>query len=107
MTRRAHNIDREKTAAANFFDRRSYWTNDGHEYLFGEDKGDRRLDVYVREKGKCQECGRPAGWCEGHMHHIKGGLVGRNDDLANLAWLCFECHMRKHVRVKSGVKANV
>lgn len=107
MTRKAHNVDRQRTAGARFQDKRSYWTNDGHEFLFGEDMRDRRWAVYDRDRGFCQECKRNGmlcwvGWNEAHMHHIQGGLVGRCSCMHNLEILCADCHRYKHPQVKFG-----
>lgn len=101
MTRKAHNADRERTDGANFADPRSYWTNDGHEFLFGEDVGRRRAEVYERDGGTCQTrgCGKPVSWNEAHMHHRKGGNVGRCTCMHNLEIQCPKCHAQEHVRV--------
>jgi len=113
VTRKAHNVDRERTFAAyqngHFQDsrRRSYWTNAGHEYLFGIDASNRRSEIYERDKGECQlklsvMCDPSPGW-SGHMHHIKGG---NTDDRCwcphNLEWACGVCHSVAHVHVMSG-----
>lgn len=105
MTRKKHNVDRERTAGARFQDKRSYWTNDGHEFLFGEDVRARREEVYERDKGRCQEhirqgrfLGCHVSWHQAHMHHIQGGLVGRCSCMHNLEILCGECHRAIHPR---------
>ncbi len=104
MTRRAHNVDRERTEAASFLDERSYWTNDGHEFLFGQDVRNRRQEVYDRDRGVCRGCRKPVGWSWGHMHHILHRGKGGSDDLENLAWSCAGCHSKEHVRILSGKK---
>lgn len=111
MTRAAHNVDRERTAAANFLDRggwrgscRSYWTKAGHEYLFGEDVRVRRSEIYERDKGTCQigkaECLGFVGW-GGHLHHIEGGHTdARCWCPHNLQWACRNCHREVHPQVR-------
>lgn len=105
MTRSAHNVDRQRTEQAHFLDSRSYWTNAGHCYLFGDDARQRRADVYESARGHCQGCETPhfVGWSEGHLHHVKGG---NTDDRCwcwhNLAWVCPEYHRLAHVRVLRG-----
>lgn len=102
MTRRAHNVDRERTENAKFLDSRSYWTNDGHEFLFGGDILHRREQVFDRDLGRCQRCRLSVRWNEFHMHHKRGGLVGRCTCLHNLETLCPLCHRNEHVQVRSG-----
>ena len=108
MTRKAHNVDKQRTEEAHFLDKRSYWTNAGHEYLFGDDKRNRRQELFDRivehSTGlpRCQQCGIDTSWNMGHMHHKQGGLVGRCDCLHNLEWLCPDCHRKEHVHVMSG-----
>jgi HNH endonuclease len=103
MTRKAHNVDRARTEAAAFLDSRSYWTHNGHEYLFGRDVTVRRHELYNLVRGNCADCGKTAYWKEGELDHIKGG---NTDDrcwcLHNLQWLCRDCHRTKHVRVMLG-----
>jgi len=100
LTRRAHNVDQVATQASFFLDRRSYVTHSGHAYLFGNDVTMRRHEVYERDLGKCQDCGKRALWDEGEMNHIQGGLVGRCTCMHNLEWLCKPCHRARHVSVK-------
>lgn len=100
MTRKVHDLDRERTETARFQDKRSYWTNSGHEFLFGDDVRNRRQEIYDRDKGLCQGCGGRVNWIDGHMHHIKGGLVGRCSCMHNLAWLCGACHQKEHVQLR-------
>ncbi len=102
MTRKAHNVDKERTKDSGFIDRRSYWTHRGHEYLFGADATLRRN--YIREwyEGRCQKCDKITG-VTGELDHIKGG---NTDDRCwcphNLRWICRPCHRLKHVRPKFG-----
>ena len=104
MTRKAHNMDRDRTDAAKFADPRSYWTNDGHEFLFGADVGNRRREVYERDGGMCQTrgCGKWVSWEGAQMHHRRGGLVGRCTCMHNLEIQCPKHHALEHVRVKWG-----
>ena len=104
MTRKAHRVDRDATEAANFVDKRSYITHEGHQFLFGADLRERRQEVYDRDKGICQgrDCGKRVSWNVAHMHHRQGGLVGRCSCAHNLEILCPDCHRREHVRVLSG-----
>ncbi len=106
MTRRAHNVDRERTECAGFIDKRSYWTNTGHMYVFGEDASDVGAIICMRDEGICQSCGQ---YCrrDGELDHIKGG---NTDDRCwcshNLQWICRTCHRGKHVRPQFGVKVS-
>lgn len=103
MTRKAHQVDRERTEAARFLDSRSYWTNSGHEYLFGADAMKRRDEVYDRDQGICQArgCGKWVRRDLAHMHHRQGGLVGRCWCMHNLEIQHGRCHLSgEHVQVK-------
>jgi len=60
-----------------------------------------REDVFNREHGHCQGCGRFVMFSDGHLHHIKSRGAGGSWDLDNLAWLCVECHANVHAgRIK-------
>lgn len=104
MTRSAHNVDKQRTKEAQFLDKRSYWTNDGHEFLFGNDVTNRRMEVYEDAQGHCQGCCLLTSWNAGHMHHKQGGLVGRCTCKHNLEWLCIKCHLGHHVQPQFGRK---
>ena len=65
-----------------------------------------RIEVFQRENGICQECGKfvPAimhngGYdmflC-GHVAHIRSRGAGGGDTPDNVKWMCFECHRREH-----------
>jgi hypothetical protein len=99
---RGAKIDRTATAEAHFLDNRSFRGQDGHDYLKGDDIRVRRLAVYERAKALCEGCpiAHRVLWQYGHMHHKKGGLVGRCDCLHNLAWVCPEFHRAQHVQVR-------
>lgn len=72
---------------------------------------DRRQEVYLRERGRCQGCKRFAPLHErtnddgtviafaGHAAHIVARGMGgarRDDRRENLRWLCMWCHNREH-----------
>jgi 5-methylcytosine-specific restriction endonuclease McrA len=102
MTRRAHNVDLERTEAARFEDPRSYVTHEGHEFLFGNDVRNRRQEVFDRDRGICGGCKKLVGWNYFHMHHRQGGNVGRCTCMHNLEVLCPSCHANEHVQPKWG-----
>lgn len=54
----------------------------------------RRQEVYDRDEGLCQICGKPTR----NIHHIEPGKMGRrrNHHIANLITLCHVCHDRVH-----------
>jgi hypothetical protein len=87
-----------ETIARNFMDDDSYVGLDGHEYLYGDDVGDRRREVYERAKSRCEMCGKYTSWVDGEMHHKTPGLMGakRPDDLDLLVWACQACHRYEH-----------
>jgi hypothetical protein len=102
-----------ETVARKFFDRRSFVSRkeDGklHDKLFGEDKRLRRQEVFDREGGICQKCGRyaPLNGDEGYRgaaHHILHKIWNRCDCKENLEWVCGRfvgtCHTDQHVRPK-------
>ena len=84
----------------------------------------RRVLVFLRDDGKCRNCGRPCGHllCEpdqiwgfdydeklvvdAHIHHAKNLASGGDHSLANLSLLCPRCHVRKHPK-NSGLLAGV
>ena len=98
--------DRALTESADFLDKRSYIGQRVHpgtdhqcDYLRGDDARLRRMDVFVRDHGRCQNCGAWYGWEWGEMHHLKGGLgLDRCWCMENLAWSCPQCHRSKHVQ---------
>lgn len=104
---RGAKIDRTATAEAHFCDPRSFRSQDGHDYLKGDDIRTRRQEVYDRAKGICEGCRNPhrVAWGPGQMHHKQGGLVGRNDDMENLQWVCASYHRSQHVQVQFGKHA--
>ncbi len=105
VTRKRHRFDSEQTAKRNFIDPRSYVTLDGHDFLFGEDCGVRRREVFERDKGLCQFEGHSKFfpfdgpfYVAGQADHIQGGNSGRCWCMHNLQWICYEHHKAKHNR---------
>jgi hypothetical protein len=87
----------------------SWISLDGHELLFGRDKGTRREEVWARAKGNCESCGRlaPLLGAEGYAgeaHHIEHKLWNRCDCMHNLSWRCgrfiSDCHTKEHLSVR-------
>jgi len=89
--------------------------DDGREVLTGEAWERRRQECFERERGMCEDCGDfaplhdvhgaadgvylPVLTKAGHAHHrrLRGmGGAHRDDRLANLKWLCHECHDETH-----------
>jgi hypothetical protein len=101
MTRKAHNVDKQRTEEAYFLDKRSYWTHKGHQYVFGQDAAIVRAVVANLSHFKCNVCFKYVGGDEGHLDHIRGG---NTDDRCwcghNLQWLCRACHRAKHASVR-------
>ena len=96
------------TEEKNYLDPRSFVSLDGHEYLHGDDIGERRREVWERAKGYCEvrqapNCSGLVSWTDGEMHHKQGGLVGRNDDMENLLWSCMACHRLEHAKKESSI----
>lgn len=92
--------DRERTAAAyesgEFRDKkkRSYVSNAGHYYLEGEDVGKRRHEIYERDGGRCQKCGRWLVEEYAQLSHKKGGNGPQRCWCPhNLETLCRPCHI--------------
>lgn len=80
------------TEAAGFADKRSYVCWDGREVLAGADWQARKLELWVRCKGRCeQKIGSGLLSClheADDPHHIIPRSKGRDDRLANLQALC-------------------
>ena len=104
-------MDKELTKRAGFQDHRSYVSNCIHpgtahrcSYLFGKDKGIRRLTIYERAQGFCEGCliKHFIGWDDGEWHHVKGGLGKQHCDcVENGLWVCPNFHRKQHVAVRS------
>jgi hypothetical protein len=84
-----------------FADERSFIGADVHEYLQGEDRTERRRQVWERDGRRCVKCGNAVTWEQMEMDHRKGGNYGRCDCLScnrhgdgggNLQTLCAHCH---------------
>lgn len=91
-------------------DKRSYVTNDDHEYLFGADKARRRVEIFEFAQGRCCVCGEPAplegrypgdpqkgDWC--HIKPADKTFPARCDCLGDGethggAWAHHGCHMK-------------
>jgi 5-methylcytosine-specific restriction endonuclease McrA len=88
-----------------FLDPLSFVSNDGREFLAGEDVSVRRHEVFERSGGFCEEpgCNReidehlptehPNAF---HMHHLKHKGKGGSDNFTNLQAACTRCHKRHH-----------
>lgn len=94
--------DVTETAARNFSDKRSRVMLDGRLSLKGKDMSEQRHRVFLRDQGRCQNCGAWVGEDYGEMHHIIHRGKGGSDDIENLSWSCRKCHRSHHVRVKWG-----
>lgn len=97
---------KRRTLEAAFQDRRSRigYRPDGSEFwdLCGVDVGIQRNRVFLRDKARCQECGKALGWSECEMDHVRSRGKGGDDSLSNLQTLCPPCHRKKHVRTRFG-----
>ena len=52
-----------------------------------------RRVVLDRDDWRCTACGRPGGL---EVHHLRPLEEGGDDDMANLATRCRDCHLRAH-----------
>jgi len=106
--------DAAATKARRFEDRRSFVSRDGHDLLYGNDKAERRKEIFARDKGTCQCCGRVApehgfdGY-RGEWHHTyKEKKVKRCDCMHGGEVRCgrfvSDCHTREHVKPRFGEK---
>jgi|SRR5579859_7359 len=102
LSHRSSSIDVERTTAANFLDRRSFWHRNGHVYLKGKDASAARDRISMRDRGICQlqlEGCRGLAW-RGELEHKQGGFgLQRCWCDHNLRWSCKPCHAKKHGRV--------
>ena len=105
MSPRAAKRDPLETENRHFLDPRSFISNDGREFLYGEDVSVRRHEVFERSGGFCEEpgCNRqideflPAEHPNAlHVHHIKHRSKGGAENMANLQAACTRCHKRHH-----------
>ena len=86
-----------------FLDRRSFVSlnaNEPHLYLKGDDMSAQRIRVLRRDKTVCQKCRKQLTSGDGEAHHKIHRGKGGFDDLANLEWICRECHRGEHVQVQ-------
>lgn len=77
--------------------------------LKGPALGMLRIDCFLRDEGKCQECGAAlrldgGGFNQMQMAHIRGRGAGGEDVLSNVRSLCLVCHGIEHSYGKSGLK---
>jgi 5-methylcytosine-specific restriction endonuclease McrA len=102
MSRKFHKLDRERTAAANFLDERSYWTIYGAVFLFGSDKALLRDACFARDRYRCTKCGVPRLEINLDMHHVKPLGKGGDDSLNNVETRCKweSCHRMEHKQVQ-------
>jgi 5-methylcytosine-specific restriction endonuclease McrA len=56
----------------------------------------RRLEVWLRDGGKCVLCGKHLHITEAETDHIRKRSLGRNDAADNLRTLCKPCHRKRH-----------
>jgi hypothetical protein len=90
--------DKESTLARGFKSNRSCVTTDGREILAEDDWAVRKLELWNRAKGRCENiigtaggrraCGQPGS----DPHHVQARSKGRDDRLANLLLVCRACH---------------
>lgn len=91
-------VDRLLTAQrrgdGTYLDRRSAIHQDGREYLKGVDVGNRRREVWERDKRRCVVCTVYVTWEKAHLDHIaKNYGQKRWDNADNLRILCQKCHI--------------
>lgn len=60
-----------------------------------------RIDCFLRDGGRCVECGTMlyldgGGFKQAHMAHIKSRGANGADVLSNVRTLCLSCHMAEH-----------
>ena len=99
--KRGFKIDKEATENRAFEHPRSFVSKDGHDLLFGVDKGKRRKEIYDRARGRCElqrspECRGYANWdsfgLEGWSHECQPPHRNHCDCLAAGRWSCDPCH---------------
>jgi 5-methylcytosine-specific restriction protein A len=74
--------------------KRSYISNAGHYYLFGMDASRRREEIYERDGGCCQKCGRGIYIEYAQLSHKVGGNGPQRCWCPhNLEILCRPCHI--------------
>lgn len=91
------------TKAMHFADRRSWvgTKSDGTLYMrcFGKDMAAMRRALLSQSGGRCAMC-HVACLMSGEVDHVLSRGKGGDDSLANLQFLCRDCHRKKHVQVK-------
>ena len=64
---------------------------------YPEDWWNRRHEAFLKSGGKCASCGKKIGFYgSSHVHHIQPIAAGGDHSLANLEFLCKDCHVKKH-----------
>ena len=79
-------------------------TSDGREKIRNNGAGTRywqkrRREVYDRDEGRCQGCGKLIPFVDAEIDHIRKRSLGGGDEAANLRTMCggmFGCHARRH-----------
>lgn len=107
MAPRSHDIERTKAAykVREFRDKkkRSHYTIDGREYLFGEDKCRRHDEIKARAHGYCElklvpKCGTFNNKRGNQWHHDPPRSKGGDDSMKGGIWACPPCHRAAHNR---------
>ncbi len=95
---------KQRTVDAGFKDRRSRigYRPDGSEFwdLCGVDMGIQRNRVILRDRQRCQKCGKALTLEECEIHHIRTRGKGGDDQIDNLECICRRCHQKEHVAVR-------
>ena len=88
-----------ETVARHFIDDRSYVSTvlddngDPKTYLFGDDMGVRRSEVWEKANRCCVKCGKAVSYLFYEIHHKVRRSQGGCDNLSNLECLCHRCHL--------------
>lgn len=97
-------VDRKLTAQrradGTYADPRSCVHQDSREYLRGVDVGNRRRQIWERDKRKCVKCLSYVTWEGFEMHHLEKFAGRRFDNADNLVTLCRKCHQSGHIQVQ-------
>ena len=78
--------------------------------LTREEKAAIRHAVFVRDGGRCVDCGtrvveQSGLWWSMHLMHIRSRGAGGADELNNVKTHCHGCHMKAHGGQLTGVTA--
>jgi hypothetical protein len=88
-------IDKQLKRVRNYLEPKSIVWSDGREKLTGFDWHRRKIQLWLRAKGKCEYFVRCTAAGE-HPHHIQKRSQGRDDRLENLLLLCGYHHRMMH-----------